>query len=189
MEQDMSSADVAALWSEIEKWLGAHAPDRARELRPGASPEALEALKTTIHHELPPDYSASLRLHNGKAELSDYAYLSIDDVTDTWTRLRDLEQSGAFAKLQIDAPEAQVIQPKWWHSGWLPFAKDSGGNLLCLDLDPGINGRFGQVIRFERAMGPGPMGVNSFLEWLRAYLDALMSGKLKVDEDGFIREM
>jgi uncharacterized protein len=185
----MSLGDnVKSVWVEIEDWLRAHAPDRARELRPGAEPDAIRGLEATIGRRLPGDYAASLAIHDGNADLSDYSYLSIEGVTETWTRLREREHGDAFAGRAIDNPDSGMIQPKWWHSGWLPFAKDSGGNLLCLDLDPGPNGKFGQVLRFERSMGPGPADLSSFLEWLVEYREGVRSGKLQVDVDGFIRE-
>jgi cell wall assembly regulator SMI1 len=180
--------NVSDIWADIKTWLERHAPDRARELCPGAAQSAISQLEATIGQNLPGDYVASLSIHDGNASLSDYVYLPIEEIVDTWARLCDLERAGSFAGRDIDNPQAGTIRERWWHPAWIPFAKDSGGNLLCLDLDPGPHGTFGQVLRFERGMGPGPAGPSSFQAWLVGYRDGLEGGAYIVDEDGFIRE-
>jgi cell wall assembly regulator SMI1 len=181
-------AELQMIWSDIEEWLREHAPARAQELRPGADAETVAALEVTLRNPLPPDYAASLRIHDGKTGLTDYTYMSIEQVIDTWARLNELSRSGAFANRTIDDPSAGIIQPRWWTPSWIPFAEDGGGNLLCLDLEPGPHGTYGQVLRFERTMGPGPAGWASFQDWLASYRDRLKQGVYFVDEDGFIRE-
>ena len=66
--------------------------------------------------------------------------------------------------------------------GWIPFASDSGGNCLGIDLDPGPTGTRGQVINFGRdedekfVLAPS---MNEFLEW---FADQLESGNFLIRE-------
>lgn len=179
-----SKTEIDAIWKDIEAWLAEHAPDRAAELRPGASDAAIEALEKKIGHKLPADYVASLARHDGAANLSSYVYQDSKSVAASWEAMRETPTEGR----EIDAPEAKVIKPVWWNKAWVPFAEDSGGNLLCLDLDPGPKGKKGQVLVFEMSMGPGPEGHASFGEWLADYRDGLKAGRFVVDDGGFIYE-
>lgn len=179
---------IEKVWHDIEAWLHQNAPDRAKELLPGAKLEQLQSLEATLGIHLPEDYSKSLQTHDGEAYLSDYSYLSIGTATESWISLNEQEDEGTFKGRSIDNPDAGIIQPTWWCKAWFPFAKDSGGNLLCVDLRPGPNGSLGQVVRFERSMGPGPTEWKSFGEWLTAYRDGLRDGTYVADPDGFIQE-
>jgi len=180
--------DIRMIWQDIEQWLAEHATDRAGELRPGADDAAIEALAAMIAIPIPADYVASLRCHDGQVDLTDYTYLSIGQACSTWAGLKAQDEAGNFAGRRVDDPGAARIQPRWWSAAWLPFAKDGGGNLLCVDLAPGPRGKSGQVLRFERSMGPGYAGWGSFRDWLAAYRDGLISGAYAVDADGFIRD-
>ena len=175
------------IWTDIEAWLQTNAPARAAELPSGAAADAIAGLSDAIGRALPIDYATSLSIHDGGGDLSDYTLLSIEDVAKNWARLNDRAQSGAFDAMSVHNPTAVIIQTHWWDAGWIPFAKDSGGNYLCLDLNPGTNGIAGQVLRFEREAGPGPAGPASFKEWLAEYRDGLQSGAYAADEDGFIQ--
>jgi|GEM_PF-6412200 cell wall assembly regulator SMI1 len=58
------------------------------------------------------------------------------------------------------------IQPKWFHSKWLPIASDGGGNLLCVDCDPAEGGTVGQVIEFDHEQTCRPKRATDLLELL-----------------------
>lgn len=180
----MPGKGIEAIWTDIEAWLAEHAPDRHAELRPGASEAAIAELERRIGNKLPADYAASLARHDGATNLSSYVYQDSKSVAASWEAMLDTPVEGR----EIDAPEAGIIQPIWWSKAWIPFAEDSGGNLLCLDLDPGPEGDKGQVLVFEMSMGPGPEGHASFGEWLEDYRDGLLEGRFVVDESGFIYE-
>ncbi|HUE78396.1 MAG TPA: SMI1/KNR4 family protein [Sphingomicrobium sp.] len=184
----MAKNDIKLIWQDIEKWLNKNAPDRASELMPGADDVEIAKVAKITGYSLPDDYAESLGVHDGEADLSDYTYLSIETAMDTWKRLKKLEQEGAFADRSIDDPKTKTIKPVWWHSAWFPFAKDSGGNLFCVDLEPGPQGTRGQVVRFERSMGPATTEWQSFTKWLCDYRDRLHDGTYAVDEDGFIQD-
>lgn len=180
----MAQVAIVAIWRDIEKWLAKHAPDRLAELAAGAVDDDIARLAKLVGHELPADYAVSLRHHNGAANLSSYVYMGIDGVEARWGSRKPLEND----KRAVYDPDAGVIKPVWWNSHWLPFAEDSGGNLLCLDLDPGPKGKTGQVLTWEMSMGPVAAGFGSFTDWLSSYRDGLAAGRFTVDDGGFIYE-
>ena len=56
--------------------------------------------------------------------------------------------STLLARQTSQPPNA--IQSAYAHPGWIPIARDWGGNYLAVDLAPGPAGRWGQVIIFGR---------------------------------------
>jgi cell wall assembly regulator SMI1 len=176
--------DITGIWEDIAHWLQAHAPLRAAELMPGASEQAVAILESAIGQPLPEDYAASLRCHDGFVYLSSYLYLDAESALAKWEARADL----ANDQRQPHDASGTLFAARWWHAAWLPFAADSGGNLLCLDLAPGPKGQRGQILVWEMAMGPGLSGHAGFGAWLAGYRDGLRSGAYKVDSEGFIVE-
>ncbi len=183
------AADVSKLWEEIVVLLQKLAPKRASELRPGASPQALDQIEKRLGQPLPDDYRASLAIHDGNASLSEFTYLGVDAAGEIRDAMNEEASLGSFEGLKIDAPEADTLKPLWWHQGLVPFAQDSGGALLCVDLDPGPNGKKGQVVLFERGLGPAPTAFQGFADWLAHYRDALQAGRFKKSAGGYLRDV
>jgi cell wall assembly regulator SMI1 len=57
----------------------------------------------------------------------------------------------------------------------------SDGYNLCIDLEPGPNGTFGQVILMDRMSGPGPVVAESHAAWLTLWADELEAGTFVAD--------
>ncbi len=73
------------------------------------------------------------------------------------------------------------------HSAWIPFATDTFGDYLAVDMAPGPNGRPGQVILIGRHQDAGPIYVaESVTELIRSHADALRSDRIERDEDGHL---
>ncbi|WP_327637290.1 SMI1/KNR4 family protein [Kribbella sp. NBC_00482] len=71
------------------------------------------------------------------------------------------------------------------HPAWIPFATDSFGDYLAVDMAPGPNGRPGQVILIGRHQDRGPIYVaESVTELIRSHADALRSDQIERDDDG-----
>jgi len=177
---------VRASWEDIAAWCRAHAPRTGKTVRPGATEGQVRRLEALLSCLLPADYRASLRAHNGDADLSAWHYLSADGVWRVASALREQTEAGAFTGRTVIGAGRGVIQPLWWHRGWAPVAKDQGGRLLCLDLDPGLGGIVGQLIAWDPDTGPVATGHRSFAAWLREYRADLLAGRYHVDADGYI---
>lgn len=179
---------IQNLWKDIESWFKENAPIILDSLGDGASDQQINEFETSIGTMLPNDYKESLRIHNGDVYFHSYNYLSIDRALKKWSMMTELNQDGTFEGNEVEGAERGLIQNAWWHSKWIPFAEDSGGNMLCIDMAPGINGTKGQIIKMEIQSGPSATGHKSFLDWLRRYKDDLYGGKYEVDDFGFIIE-
>lgn len=182
------SDSIASIWSDIEDWLSANARPTLEALRPGADEQSLNRLEQAVGLALPPDYRAALAHHDGRAYLTDYEYLSVNQIFNIWSRKRQAFDQKLFTGRDIRQKGGGIIRNFWWHPGWIPFAEDSGGNLLCIDMAPGWRGKRGQILRWEREEGPLPSPEKSFHEWLLKYRDDLLAERrFEVDDDGLMR--
>ena len=82
-----------------------------------------------------------------------------------------------------DSQPARAIQKAYAHSGWIPLARDWGGNNLAVDLAPGPVGTWGQVIIFGRDYDCKYVVARSWSAFLATVADDLQSGKVFVDEE------
>lgn len=185
---EFAAGSVREIWSELEAWFDLNARPTRDALRSGADKSLLERIESAIGFELPPCYRESLNRHDGRAYLTDYEYLSSAQVLKIWSGKKLALDQGEFLGREVLDNGGGVLRNFWWHPGWVPFAADSGGNLLCIDLAPGWKGVRGQIISWERASGPHSGSEHSFHEWLRRYRDDLLAGgRFEVDEDGLMR--
>ncbi|KAN0072462.1 SMI1 / KNR4 family (SUKH-1) domain containing protein [Elaphomyces granulatus] len=77
----------------------------------------------------------------------------------------------------------RAIQKSYSHPGWIPLARDWGGNNIAVDLAPGPAGKWGQVIIFGRDYDCKYVVARSWAAFLAVVADDLNSDKVFVDED------
>ena len=82
-----------------------------------------------------------------------------------------------------DSQPTGAIRKAYAHPGWIPLARDWGGNNLAVDLAPGPAGKWGQVILFGRDYDCKYVVARSWAALLATIADDLHSGKVIVDED------
>lgn len=183
---DIIHEALSGVWSYITKWYKEHAPKIFTNLKTGANQKSITKLIDAIGIKMPKDFIASLMIYDGEIDFHDYKYLSTTQIIETWEMMNKLLKDNAFPSQLHDNKKIEQIQDSWWHEKWIPFAKDGGGNLMCIDLAPTPSGTNGQIIYWEKTEGPIPTQYKSFLHWLYAYEQALYTGYYKVDEEGFI---
>jgi cell wall assembly regulator SMI1 len=86
----------------------------------------------------------------------------------------------------LDRQESQpprAVQKAYAHPGWIPLARDWGGNNIAVDLAPGPAGKWGQVIIFGRDYDCKYVVARSWAAFLAMVADDFSSGKVDVDED------
>jgi len=137
-------------WGKLETWLDANRPAVLADLNPGADTAAIDDLQGRLGLQLPEDFIACLRGHDGQkgqaAPLFDaYAFLPARRILMSWSSWNELLDGGDFdgREGRTDGP----VKPLWWSPGWVPFASNGGGDYLCIDMDPPPQGQRGQIIR------------------------------------------
>jgi cell wall assembly regulator SMI1 len=105
-------------------------------------------------------------------------------VADAWSEYAELLDSGDLARpAESEDETARLV---WWSKAWIPFAEGPGGDLLCVDLDPGPKGHNGQVIRFWHDEPWRHQLAPSVGEFLGGYLQDLGRGQYRVGKTGSV---
>lgn len=118
------TASAADAWDYLEPVLARRHRPLLDDLRPGASDADLARAAATLRVELPPSFQAFYRRHDGQ------------------------EGNAPGVWFGMTLPP-DVIDSRYIHPGWIPFA-DADGNHLGLDFAPGPAGTPGQCITFGR---------------------------------------
>ncbi|CAH6721159.1 KNR4/SMI1 homolog 2 [[Candida] jaroonii] len=74
------------------------------------------------------------------------------------------------------------IQPVYTHQGWVPIIKDEFGNQIALDLAPGPQGNWGQIIIFGRDFDTKLVIASNLQEFFFNYINDLENGNYKIDQ-------
>jgi cell wall assembly regulator SMI1 len=82
-----------------------------------------------------------------------------------------------------DSQPPKAIQKAYSHPGWIPLARDWGGNNIGVDLAPGPMGKWGQVILFGRDYDCKCVIARSWAVFLSIVADDMESDKVLVDEE------
>lgn len=90
-------------------------------------------------------------------------------------------RSELMAKQESHPPNA--VQKAYVHPGWIPVARDWGGNNICIDLAPGPAGKWGQVILIGRDYDCKYVVARSWSAFLASVADDFSTPKAVVDED------
>ena len=82
-----------------------------------------------------------------------------------------------------DSQPPKAIQKAYAHPGWIPLARDWGGNNIAVDLAPGPAGKWGQIIIFGRDFDCKYVVSRSWAAFLAMVADDMGSEKVFVDDD------
>jgi cell wall assembly regulator SMI1 len=174
---------VAASWKKIESWLAENDNRLKKTLKKAATDAKINKLEAKLGHKLPADFKQSWKIHNGQKYAegdlvpptesgeAGYFLLALDNIWDEWKSWKAHIEAGQFADLE-GGPD-KGIRSDWWHPGWVPFASNGGGDLLCIDLAPDKGGTVGQVITMNHESPDRTLLAKSFGEWLAVLAEEL----------------
>jgi cell wall assembly regulator SMI1 len=181
------TSHIAELWHELLDVLHEKYPAvSARMSKIGASEVEITTAEEQMHVVLPDSYKNLLRIYNadgseeGARFCSEYFLQPLDSVVEEWLILAEALDDGAFDELEPAelGNAARAIRCVWWSKAWIPIGREPGGNLLCIDTSPDVNGIIGQVFGWERAAGPVGPFAHSVSVMVLETLNDIKSGRL-----------
>jgi cell wall assembly regulator SMI1 len=185
-------ASVQKSWRSIEDVLYENAHSVYRALRNPATDAGIDKLQRLVRAKLPAGFIQSLKVHDGLRlsylgpnRLFDYeALLPISAISREYKMMCDLQEECSFAGFETST--RKIKNDAHWRVGWVPFT-DADGEKFVLDLDPGPDGRFGQVIQFKNVGGePRRVLADSYGEWLSIVASTFEKREFRLDERGSI---
>lgn len=147
--------------------------------------EDLAAVEEELGVALPPDLRALYGVADGDGELINplfdrhpwFSLAEIGNQDDEWLDISQEWQYEPWRRTVFDTQPANAVRRSPLRPGWIRFADDTGGNWLAVDMDPGPNGRPGQVIAIGVDYAEGPTYVaDSLTTFLRRLVEALERG-------------
>ncbi|MCC6419132.1 MAG: SMI1/KNR4 family protein [Gemmataceae bacterium] len=167
---EAAEPDSASL-ARLERWLAKHRPRFLANLRPGATPIELDALRAQLGMELPEGLRTLLAWHNGQGE--DHAGQFEQD----W-RLMSADQIVA-AKRELDLQAPGNGARTGWEPSWIPCLDDDAGDYLCLDTSlPGE-----PVRAFWLGNAEHPIVAPSLADWVKDFVEAVEAGAYHVEPE------
>jgi predicted DNA-binding WGR domain protein len=148
-----------------------------------------------IGEKLPDDYKIFLLENNFEFNFDgNFKVLSLKESMEEWKDTSGLLDDGIFDDGRIQQHEDEgfgnwdscIIKKVWWSKKWIPVSEDSCGNMYCIDLDPGKNGKKYQMMNMEFQDGQGPFATKytSFTDYLEKHLEYLKNGQYNFEDYG-----
>lgn len=174
------------IWERLENFLRQNAPKIYEGLASGATEDQIIAVEQICGFSFPTDVRQSYLRHDG--QLGDFGepqggtfipdcfgLLSMSKVLYKWQGNVD-----TLEDLGDEIPDGHRASPGvkavFLDHAWVPFAKDIGGNQLCLDFDPAPGGIVGQIVEFDHEADGQQCLAPSFRAWLSGIVDDLEAG-------------
>ena len=163
-------------------------------MNPGATAAALDQFASALGLRLPDDFVLLYRWHDGQQMAINTGpwyglrFLPMARVQSECEMWRDVLQESSPESLadldsQMQSTPAGHVRKQYANALWIPFACDRGGNYLGIDLDPDVQGAYGQVISFgrdEERKTAVAASIDAFVGWMLAELAA---GNFHVQEE------
>lgn len=148
--------------------------------------DELAALKEKLGFTLPPDLRALYGICNGDDSVGlfdRHDWYQLEEIADMafggvgngeWTNVALDWIYEPHRRLIRDSDPAGAVKRSIMRPGWIPFADDTGGNFLAVDMDPGPTGHPGQVIAIGTDYSDGAVHLtDSVTCLLRRLIEAL----------------
>ncbi len=180
---------LASSWSKIDRWLKKNAPLALATLQPAATEQKIDDLAEQLGMPVPPDLAASLLIHNGQSNGSDWIGLmdgwrlmTCAEIADWSSGMGKMLEGGEFRK--FEARGSAQVKSDWWNRRWVPFLEGGDGNCLVVDMDPAAGGKAGQVIEFRHDEPSRPLRADSLTAYLSQFIEDLHDEQYGVTEEG-----
>lgn len=190
-EVDLLQMAFLKLWKGIAAWTDTNAVNGSKRLIAQLSKTVdrknVQELEEGLGVSLPEDliYALPVMARPG-IFLGEFECMSKEEMIETSRKLKEMNKQGKFAKGAEKIVEDSNIKSVWWHPHWIPFAMNSTGDMLCIDMAPGETGVAGQVLLHYTDSGPCSTNYSSFYEWLLGYLKDLLEEKYECSDGGFL---
>ncbi|WP_132833215.1 SMI1/KNR4 family protein [Pseudomonas sp. JUb52] len=164
------------LWQQLENHLSTHNPELLADLNPPATDAQIRELENTLGMQLPADFVACLKIHDGQKGAADWLFngrefMSSKKIMKRWAICKDLLDEGDFE--EAEAKAHPYVKDVWWSVKWVPFTYNGSGDHLCVDMEPRSGGTQGQIIEVWHDYASRNVISDSFSQWFASYVHGL----------------
>lgn len=131
------------------------------------------------------------RLHNGQPDdLSEFVdglrFLPINAIISFYEECLDVYKSDKILQKPCDPKYDYIdcqIKPSYWNTKWIPILGTPEMKAICLDYDPAVEGRLGQLIEIALEDCDRYYIKESLFEYFKCIKTQLMNGNYQQDEN------
>ncbi|KAI5803138.1 hypothetical protein EDC01DRAFT_612215 [Geopyxis carbonaria] len=204
---------VSHTWTRIDAWAEDNFNELFDNLCTPASVNDVNELEYTLDCSLPQEVRESIQVHDGQERggmptgiIFGCMLMDCEEIVDEWKNWRVVESeylgtpkrtsSGDASSSSSAAPIPRTdlqsrqdsqpdgaVQKVYSHPGWIPLARDWGGNYIACDLAPGPTGTWGQIILTGRDYDCKFVVAKSWAHFLAMVADDMQSPHWYVDEE------
>jgi cell wall assembly regulator SMI1 len=169
---------------EVKKLIEVIAPQINSALQEPASEEVISKLNQLVGKELPQGLINLYSEANGSDpnKFSNFAYgIPFISIERSISQLESIDDMGSDAELRYSDPG--IKKDYTFSKLRVPIGDDNGTSLLCVDLDPDLNGIYGQVILIDYENGVALKLSDSIEQHIEKFESDLKDGKYALQED------
>lgn len=193
---------IQQLWSRLEVWANANAPQILKLLNPPATEAEIVRIAEKTGLTPPQSLIELLWIHNGENATYEQGIfpealylMSTTEMINFWEmeksiapqlppneppeRIRQLIQDGIIF---VEGP----VKPDYSNAKRLPFANFDGNIIWYIDFDPDEGGTVGQVIETDPEGCIWKVLAPSFLAFFETYVADLEAGIYRINQDGYL---
>lgn len=172
------------VWNDIKLWIEANAPHLLTYLAPAATIQDIEDVESKLNIKFSEGFKEFYMIHNGQINESEciiyeQTILSLKRIVNEWQAWTGLLNRGEFIydgdPLKSNPDDG--VKNDWWNAKWIPVTSNGGGDNFCIDMDPDVSGRVGQIISMWHDAGWRELKGSSFENWISQYANDLKQGK------------
>lgn len=169
---------------KIKVLLDEKASKISNALQKPASEKSIQKLEQLVEKNLPNDLINLYKEHNGlnPSELVNFAYgIPFIPIEESIRHIEMYKNKPNNDILKYSDPE--IKEGYVFNSNRIPIGDDSGKTLLCIDLDPSVEGLNGQVILIDYDYDIAIKLNNSIEEYIQQFETDLINNKYSLQED------
>ena len=166
------------------EWLSKNAPKIVEALQEPASTDEIKELEYLVGKNLPEGLTTLYQTYNGinPDMFANFAcgmpFITIEQTINQITEFEDPND-----KVNLNYSDEGIKGDYTFGKLRVPIGDDSGTCLICVDLDPDINGTNGQVILIDYDHNIALKLANSVESYIESFTSDLLSGKYSLQED------
>jgi cell wall assembly regulator SMI1 len=139
-------------WTKIKNELTKVSSDIGSSFNKPASNKQITLLETALKQTLPDSFKEYLMTFNGQQHenystffIGHNCLLNVKEIIDTWKMQMDLFGD----EEEIDWVKENKVRPVIWDKSWIPFTDFEATTRIAIDLNPGKNGTYGQILQIH----------------------------------------
>lgn len=183
------SSNIQLTWEKIISEYICNIDNYDKNLNPPATEEEVSFIESKMGLTLPLELKELYKCNNGDSgkfivgSILGLEFLSLKSVLGQWNMWNHVIANWKESSMETgkNYPEGH-IKCLYANKLWIPFAHDSSGNHIGIDLDPDVNGKIGQVINFGRDEDDKYVIANNLQEFLDYMYQIITSDDFELEE-------